>query len=120
MENSSSNGAQTSANGSSESESQPTGERFSIRFNNTLTQYGYSVSIPDYGGGEVVPAEVYDRDSAALRERIATDMKKACIAKVRETRRQFTVETEGSYPLLVLALNDVIAELEAIELEGEK
>lgn len=50
----------------------------------------------------------------------AERMRRACVARVRKTRRQFTVETEGSYPLLVFTLNDLITGIEAITLTGEE
>lgn len=46
----------------------------------------------------------------------AEGMRRAVVDAIRTERRKYTVDTEGSYPLLVSVLNDVIATVESIEI----
>ena len=54
-------------------------------------------------------------DYSALTDDLAQRMKAQMIAKVVEIRRRYSVDTEGSYPLLVSVLNEVADKIEKLE-----
>jgi hypothetical protein len=71
------------------------------RFKITWMGDGYKVSIPNYAGGEVVPAEAYDRLAREHEELKAADRMHAGVGKVREERiSRLTAERDWMRNLL--------------------